>query len=112
MENFNENVHHIPANYTDSGKLFGGMVSSRNLIETLIIVAALGYVEGALIPMGLILRVIVMVITILPIAVISLMGIDGDSLFQYIGHMMRYASRKRKLHFVMEREDKNEQKKG
>lgn len=29
------NVYAIPANYTDSGKLFGGMVETRNAIEAL-----------------------------------------------------------------------------
>lgn len=107
MENFNENVHQIPANYTDSGKMLGGLVSPRNLIEAILIVAALGYIEVALIPMTLMVRVIVMVITILPIAVVALIGLDGESLFQYIGHMLRYFFRRRKLHFVMNKEGIN-----
>ena len=57
MENYNENVHHIPANYTDSGKMLGGLVSPRNLIEAILISATLGYIEVALIPMTLMLRV-------------------------------------------------------
>jgi hypothetical protein len=28
-----------------------------------------------------------------------MMGIDGDSLFQYAAHMLRFALHKRKLHF-------------
>ena len=28
-----------------------------------------------------------------------MMGIDGDSLFQYASHMLRYAANRRKLHF-------------
>lgn len=107
MENFNENVHQIPANYTDSGKMFGGLVSPRNLVEAMLISAILGYVEVAFIPMTLMIRVIVMVITILPIAVVALIGLDGESMFQYIGHMLRYVFRRRKLHFVMNKEDFN-----
>ena len=30
------NVYAIPANYTDSGKLFGGMVETRNAVEAVI----------------------------------------------------------------------------
>ena len=37
------NVYAIPANYTDSGKLLGGMIDTRNAIETVILVLALGY---------------------------------------------------------------------
>lgn len=31
----------------------------------------------------------------------------GESLFQYIGHMLRYLFRRRKLHFVMNKEEIN-----
>ena len=96
MENFNENVHQIPANYTDSGKMLGGLVSPRNLIEAILIALALGYVEIALIPMTLMLRVIV-----------AMIGLDGESLFQYIGRMFRFLFRRRKLHFVMNKEEMN-----
>lgn len=30
------NIYAIPANYTDSGKILGGMLSLRNIIEALI----------------------------------------------------------------------------
>lgn len=34
------NVYAIPANYTDSGKLFGGMVDTRNAVEAVLLLAA------------------------------------------------------------------------
>ena len=33
----------IPANYTDSGKIFGGMLEPRNAVEALILILAVGY---------------------------------------------------------------------
>lgn len=51
----------IPANYTDSGKLFGGMIAPRNAIETLILLVVFGYVELFLIPMPTTAKVIVAV---------------------------------------------------
>ena len=39
------NVYVIPANYTDSGKLFGGMIAPRNAVETVLLLALLGYLE-------------------------------------------------------------------
>ena len=98
----------IPANYTDSGKLFGGMLTPRNAIETLIILLVFGYIELFLIPMPVTVKVIVAVVTLIPLSMVSLMGIDGDSLFQYLGHIYKYMSRKRKLHF---RRPDNEQEK-
>ena len=93
------NVYAIPANYTDSGKLLGGMIETRNAIETVLLVAAVGYPELFVIPMPGTIRIVVMTLTLLPLAVISVMGVDGGSLFQYIGHIIRFWTRRRKLHF-------------
>lgn len=71
------NVYAIPANYTDSGKLLGGMIDTRNAIETVILVLALGYPELILIPMPGTIRIVVMTVTLLPLAVVSAMGVDG-----------------------------------
>lgn len=93
------NIYAIPANYTDSGKLLGGMIDTRNAIETVILLLAVGYPELMLIPMPGTIRIVVMTVTLLPLAVISVMGVDGGSLFQYIGHIIRFWTHRRKLHF-------------
>ena len=93
------NVYAIPANYTDSGKLLGGMIDTRNAIETVILMLALGYPELILIPMPGTIRIVVMTVTLLPLAVVSAMGVDGGSLFQYIGHIIHFWTHRRKLHF-------------
>ena len=93
------NVYAIPANYTDSGKLLGGMIDTRNAIETVILLLAVGYPELFLIPMPGTIRIVVITVTLLPLGVVSAMGVDGGSLFQYIGHMIRFWMRRRKLHF-------------
>lgn len=101
MKNLDEreynNVYAIPANYTDSGKLLGGMIDTRNAIETVILVLALGYPELILIPMPGTIRIVVMTVTLLPLAVVSAMGVDGGSLFQYIGHIIHFWTHRRKL---------------
>ena len=92
------NVYAIPANYTDSGKILGGMLEVRNAVETVILVALVGYPELILIPMPGTIRIVVMVLTLLPLAVVSMMGIDGDSLGQYLGHVIRFLFTRRRLH--------------
>ncbi len=92
------NIYAIPANYTDSGKLLGGMIETRNAVETLILVIVVGYPELFWMPVSTMIRIVIMTVTIIPLAVVTMMGIDGDSLFQYIGHMIRYLIRRRKLH--------------
>lgn len=93
------NVYTIPANYTDSGKIFGGMLEPRNAIEAAVLLIVVGYPVLILIPMTGTIRIVVATVTLLPLGVLAMMGIDGDSLFQYVGHMFRYMTRRRKLHF-------------
>ena len=93
------NVYAIPSNYTDSGKLFGGMVETRNTVEAVFLVILVGYPELMWIPMSTTIRIVVMTVTLLPLAVVAVMGIDGDSLLQYLGHIIAFWANRRKLHF-------------
>lgn len=91
------NIYNIPANYSDSGRLFGGMVQTRNLIEVLIIAGILGYLELQ-IPFEFIIKSSIMVVTLAPIIVFGLMGVDGGSLTQFAASVIRFMFRRRKLH--------------
>jgi hypothetical protein len=92
------NVYAIPANYTDSGKLFGGMLETRNTVETGFLLILLGYPLLMWLSVAAMTKVVVMTVTLLPVAVIGLMGISGDSLMQFLYHMVRFWIRRRKLH--------------
>ena len=91
-------VYAIPANFTDSGKILGGMIEPRNAIEALLLVLAVGYPELMLIPMPTMVRIVVMVVTLIPLGVIAVMGVDGDSLFRYLGHIFRHLLHRRTIH--------------
>lgn len=91
-------IYVIPANYTDSGKLLGGMLETRNAIEAILLVLLLGYPQLMWISMSATTTIIVMTVTLLPLGVLALMGIAGDSLFQYFGHMVRHFICRRKIH--------------
>lgn len=97
QEKEKEMIYSIPPNYTDSGKIFGGMVAPRNLVEAILLVLALGFIEYKLIPMGETVRIIVMAITLLPLFMVALIGIDGDSLLQRLKHVFKFLFSKRKL---------------
>ena len=94
-----DNVFSIPANYTDSGKILGGMLEPRNAIEAVILLVIVGYPELMWIPMPSTIRIVVMTVTLIPLAVVAMVGIDGDSLFQYLGHIIYYFFNRRKLTF-------------
>ena len=89
------NVYAIPANYTDSGKLLGGMVETRNAVEAVFLIILVGYPELMWIPMSTTLRIVVMTVTLIPLGVLAVMGIDGDSLLQYLGHMLSFWKNRR-----------------
>ena len=93
------NVYAIPANYTDSGKLLGGMVETRNAVEAVALVGLVGYPELMWLPLSATIKIVVMTVTLIPLGVVAMMGIDGDSLFQYLGHIIYYMMSRRKLTF-------------
>lgn len=93
------NIYTIPPNYTDSGKLMGGMLETRNTVEAGILLVLVGYPEVKWLPVDLTTKIVIMTVTLIPLGVFALMGIGGDSLLQYATHMIRFWHRRRKLHF-------------
>ena len=93
------NIYHIPANYTDSGKLFGGMLEVRNTIETASLLLLFGYPQFAWLDIPADAKVAVMAVTLLPLCAVCLMGVGGDSLLRHAAHVAVFFMRRRKLHF-------------
>ena len=92
------NIYTIPANYTDSGKLFGGMLEVRNTIEAVFLLLLIGYPEVMWMSVPIAIKVVIMTVTLLPLGVVALMGVGGDSLMQYFSHMVKHWAKRRKLH--------------
>ena len=96
-KNYN-NVYAIPANYTDSGKILGGMLELRNALEAGILLLLVGYPELMWLPVAGTIKIVIMTLTLLPLGVLAVMGIDGDSLFQCLCHVLAFAGNRRKIH--------------
>lgn len=96
-KNYN-NVYAIPANYTDSGKILGGMLELRNALEAGILLLLVGYLELMWLPVAGTIKIVIMTLTLLPLGVLAVMGIDGDSLFQCLCHVLAFAGNRRKIH--------------
>ena len=92
------NVYAIPANYTDSGKILGGMLELRNAIEAGLLLILAGYPELMWLPVSGTIKIVIMTVTLLPLGVLAVMGIDGDSLFQCLCHVLAVAGNRRKIH--------------
>ena len=93
------NVYMIPPNYTDSGKLLGGLLEVRNTVEAGILLLLAGYPEVMWLHLPITAKVTVMTVTLLPLGVFALIGLGGDSLLQYVTHIVWYWIRRRTLHF-------------
>ncbi len=93
------NIYTIPPNYTDSGKLLGGMLETRNTVEAGILLVLIGYPELMWLHLPVTAKVVVMTITLLPLTVFALMGLGGDSLLQYATHIVLFWLRRRQLHY-------------
>lgn len=93
-----ENVFAIPVNYTDSGRFLNGMFETRNAIEAGIVLFVLGYPLVAWLNWSLMTKVIIASVVILPLVILALIGIDGDSFTQYLIRIIKYSKQKRVLH--------------
>lgn len=93
------NIYTIPPNYTDSGKLLGGMLETRNTIEAVALLLLVGYPELMWLHLPVTAKVVVMTVTLLPLGVFALMGLGGDSLLQYAAHIALFWIRRRQLHY-------------
>lgn len=93
------NIYTIPPNYTDSGKLLGGLLEVRNTVEACVLLALVGYPELMWLHLPITAKVTVMTVTLLPLTIFALMGLGGDSLLQYVTHIILYWMRRRTLHY-------------
>ena len=94
----NQNDHDtyiIPPNFVDTGTFFGGMFKARNVIEAGILAAVIGIPVFALLPFGLTAKIIVLCLTALPLALLALVGISGESLSSFLVIFLKYLKNRR-----------------
>lgn len=100
-DGYNLSVYRIPHNFSDSGRVLGGMVSLRNLIES----AVLGYLmykfEFFMFWdwLGPKFCVIIMLATISPLVIAAFIGINGDCFTKFIQSLFVFIKNRRKMRF-------------
>lgn len=97
MENEQIHTYLIPNNFIDESRTFNGMLKTRHVIEAVICLAAVAGPSWLLIPSTVASKWTIVLGLSLPLALLSLMGINGDSLFTFI----KYATGWRKTKQVM-----------
>lgn len=85
----------IPPNFIDTGTFFGGLFKARNVIEAGIVSAAIGLPIIFCLPYSLTARIVILCLTVLPLALAALIGIDGESLSAFLLDFLRFCHRRR-----------------
>ena len=83
------NKYVVPENYSNSGN-FLGKIPLRNFIDLVIFCGTLAFVEIKFIPAAWIVKFAVLAATVLPIAIICIIGVDGGSITEYFMRMFSF----------------------
>lgn len=75
--------YHIPANYTDAGKLFG-LFEVRNGIEAAILAVPLFFLCFSYLPFSITTNLIITMIVVIPTGGFALIGINDDCLTRFL----------------------------
>jgi len=89
--------NYIPPNFLTSGRLFGGMIRVRNAIEACVLVLLTG-IPILQLPFSLTTRIVILCLITLPLGVFGVVGIDGDSLSEFVFNWCRWLIRRRMLY--------------
>lgn len=77
----------VPMNFALEGKI-AGIINLRNLIETIIILIAIGVPLIGYIPLPVKAKLYVCILVMIPVTLLSLRGINGLSLFSYLADVL------------------------
>lgn len=105
-----QDIYIIPPNYVDTGTFFGGMFKARNVIEAGILAAVTGIPVLSL-PLGLTVRIILLCLTALPVALVALIGISGESLSSFVLAFLQFLRHRRIIGAEKEDAEKDKQEK-
>ena len=75
--------YHIPANFTDAGRVLG-LFEIRNLIEAALLALPTLYLCLSRLPLAISQRITVSLVITVPLAGIALIGVNDDSLTRWL----------------------------
>ena len=76
-------AYHIPANYTDAGRLFG-LFPIRNTVEAAILAVPTLFFCFRLPPFALTTNIVITMVLVVPTAGFALIGLGDDSLSRFL----------------------------
>lgn len=96
-------IYVIPPNFIETGTIFGGTVKFRNAVEALLIALAIGIPEFRL-PVTLTTKIIIACLTVLPLSLFAIIGINGESLSSFVINFFLYLKNRRIIGKIEESE--------
>ena len=89
-----DQIYYIPSNFIDTGTLFGGMVKLRNVIEAIavVIIVGLPILKSSA---SITAKIIIACFTVLPLGLLAVMGVSGQSLSAFIISFIRFLKNRR-----------------
>jgi hypothetical protein len=84
----------IPPNFIEKGKILNGTFDIRNAIEAILFALLIG-VPAVHLPLSLTTRIIILCMTALPVAMLSLIGIGGESITAFLMNALRFFKNRR-----------------
>lgn len=82
-------TYHIPANYTDAGRLFG-LFALRNAVEAVILAAPPVFLCFRFLPFSITAKIIVALVVGIPLGGFALTGVRDDCLSRFLAGWWRW----------------------
>ena len=79
----NYEVYHIPTNFTDAGRVMG-LFELRNLVEAVVLTIPVLYLCIAFLPFALSTKIMVTLVTVVPVGGFGLIGVNDDSMTRWL----------------------------
>ena len=96
MKNEERDIYTIPPNFIEGGTLMGGMFKTRNVIEAGILAVLIGG-PVLYLHLSLTVRIIILCLTALPLTMVALIGINGNSLSSFFIQLFSFLRNRRML---------------
>ena len=94
----NFETYHIPANFTDAGRVLG-LFEIRNVVEAVLLAVPALYLCLALLPLSLTPKIVVTFVVVIPVGGFALTGIRDDSLTRWLKGWWSWRKRRRIMYF-------------
>ena len=91
-------TYYIPTNFTDASRVMG-LFEIRNLIEAVLLTLPILYLCLALVPLALTPKIIVTMVTVMPLGGFGLLGVNDDSLTRWVGCWWRWRKGRRLISY-------------